>query len=550
MATKKPTESWIETLHRKRDALYSTVVIVESNDDKRVKEFIAHLDQAKGKIYIYDTYSGLMSREGGVDRPTGGGGLMDNPMDTIGKYLLNEEGVTVVVKNVLEKTDVIQKALNLWATHDDVIDKNNTLVAFVPGRDIIDQRVLDKCILVTPPLSLAEERWSLLNVLLDNVKVNLKKDEIDQLVQITGGLDLNQTEAVFVETMQDYNQTNKVNFQLVAKTKAESISKASVLKVLSNVDKGFEAVGGYDSIKEYIRETVILPLLEPARAKEIGLEPPRGMILFGPGGTGKTLLSKALAKEVAWPFVFLSPENFMSSYVGETERNLRKAIQIIEDMAPCIVFIDEIDRLGGRGQTGENDGGTMRRAFSQMLEYLGDEKRKAFVIGATNIPFMDAAFRREGRFDVMVPMLSPDMDARYQILKVHLNVARKVNHTLDDESIRVVAKGTIGWKGNMLEELIKRATRVAFNHGASKVQPADLIEAFSDYTPNKDALLKDEVQYVNMANELCNSKRFLQKLMKNSEADTNARMGKMRKKIGEATPVQVDLPDTNKDVKE
>lgn len=513
------TMDWMDLLKKKRDALYSTVVIVDTNDDKRINDYVTMRDvvmDASGsppKTYIWDTISGLTKRENKKDLQIAGNGLLDSPIEQINTILLKEKSTVVIIKNILKADDVPMKYLNLWATHDDVMKNRNTVVVFVPGKDVIDLRVLDKCILIAPPLSTPDERLLTLNRLLNNLKMTLPKETIEQLVTVSGGLDLNQTEAVFVETLQEYSVKSTINMQLVAKTKADIISKASTLKVLTNVPYGFESVGGYDSVKAYITETLIMPLKEPTRAKELGVERPRGAILFGPGGTGKTVLSKAIAKELNYPFVLLQPEGFMSSYVGETERNLAKAIRIIEDMSPCIVFIDEIDRLGGRKSQGENDGGTMGRAFSQLLEWLGDTSRQSIVIGATNMPYMDEAFRREGRFDVMIPMLSPDKKARNEILKVHLGVVRKVRHSITKKRVDEIADRTDGWKGNMLEELVKRATRTAFLRGANIVQDKDLLDAFDDYVVNSDALSKSEDSYIKMAQNLCNSRRFLKTLL-------------------------------------
>lgn len=520
--------SWIELLEAKRTALYSTVVIVESNDDKRVKEYITALDKKNAKLWIWDTYAGLFRhdkdrqpQDSPIKDETGTGGMFSGgemfatPVAQINKMLINEtdEDNVVVIKNVLCREDMPMKALNYWATDDIIFRSNKTVVVFVPGRDVILPGVLEKCILVTPPLSVPDERFALLSRLLETFKLTLERPQIDELVALTGGLDLNQTEAVFIETISNLRATGVIDTQLVAKTKAETISKSSILRVLSNVVLGFERVGGYDAVKDYIREGIIAPLKDSQRAIEMGVEMPRGVILFGPPGTGKTIIAKAIAYELSLPFVFLNPENFMSALVGESERNLAKAIQIIENMAPCIVFIDEIDRFGGRRMSTEIDGGTTQRTFSQALEWLGDDKRKSIVIGATNLPALDEAFRREGRFDVMVPMLSPDEPARREILNVHLNVVRKVKHTISKGKLDEIAKTTAGWKGNMLEELIKRASRFAFTRGANKVSDKDLQDAYEDYQPNKTALLSSEEEYIKMAMAFCNSKRFLKKLI-------------------------------------
>jgi ATP-dependent 26S proteasome regulatory subunit len=125
------------------------------------------------------------------------------------------------------------------------------------------------------------------------------------------------------------------------------------------------------------------------------------------------------------------------------------------------------------------------------------------------MPKMDIAFTREGRFDVLIPMLSPDEEARMAILDVHLNKVRKVAHNITPEELRTVAMSTPGWKGNMLEELIKRATRIAFVAGKDKVSIEDLKAAKDDYKVNTKALEETEKEYVKLAEEICNSRRFL-----------------------------------------
>lgn len=521
--------TWIEKVHKKRESLYSNIVVVETNDDQRYKQFTEYEDEvARRKMLIWDTYQGLSSKENGVtesmsdDNPL----AMEPPQIKIGKAIEDardeaEKGITVIIKNILSQQDLPQKALNVWATHDAVFKHDHMVVIFTPSKDFIDPRVLDKCILVQPPLSLATERDWELERLCTRLRLSdrITKDERTELVSLTGGLDLNQTQAVLIETLVDYMVKKKLDVGLVAKTKAEAINKSSVLRVEMTAKFGFESVGGYEVVKKYVSDTLILPLKDPIRAKALGVERPRGAIIFGPGGTGKTILAKACAKELSYPFVTLSPENFMSSLVGESERNLARAIRIIEDMSPCLVFIDEIDRLGGRGESAEHDGGTSRRLFSQMLEWLGDANREAVVIGATNIPYLDTAFRREGRFDVLIPMLSPDLEARLEILKIHLNVRRQVKHSISDACLMEIARDTDVWKGNMLEELVKRAVRNAFLRGADTVTEKDLFDARADYRVNLEAMRVDEEKYKKMAKDLTNSEIFLAKLFQEKRSE-------------------------------
>ena len=523
---------WIEQLTAKRKACYSCVAVVETNDDRRPQEYMASRLEEEKETLEWDTFQGLTLHSKAGSRQMQSNDLLTGEVNEVIKYLNDGKDRVVVIKNLLTQQDIPMKALNTWAVDKGLFEKGHTVVVFVPDRTLLDSKVLDKCIFISPPFSTPEERKALLDFVLGASPKQPDGLNKEALVEATGGLDLNQTEAVFLETLQEFLlRQGDFGIGVISRAKADIINKSSGLKIRKDLSQGFERIGGYDALKEYIMQNIIVPMKDPERAKELGMELPRGLILFGPGGTGKTVFAKALAKEVGLPFCTLSPENFMSSLVGESEKQLRNIIKLAEEMAPIIIFIDEIDRLGGRGEGGENDGGTSKRLFTQFLEWLGDENRRSFIIGATNAPYMDAAFRREGRFDNIVPMLSPDVNAREAILKVHLNVVRKVKHDLKDIDIRQFAELTDGWKGNMLEELVKRAVREAFVGGTMSVRKAHFQAAYDDYQVNQAALKQDEEKYIQIANELCNSRKFLSKLLK-EQGVADERMKALRRAKG------------------
>lgn len=360
-------ETWISRLVRKRDALYSPVMVVETNDDRRIKEYLQFLVPNESalsnrKVLIYDTYAGLSQAgweyndEGGkvIELPTKtGDDLFGDALAEIQKILVAETKkgkkkgglqTTVILKNILEKDNVKNQALNLFSSSDDIIGFGHTLVLFTPDKGLVNPQVLEKCQLITPPLSLPSERMTLLQAVMGPAMydIELSQEDQDRMVIMTSGLDLNQTEGVFCETLMDYIVNGRrLDLTMVSQMKADQINKTGNLRVEADVRFGFERVGGYEPMKRFITESIIMPMQEPERAKAIGIEQPKGAIIFGPPGTGKTIFAKALAKELGLPFVTLDPENFMSSYVGESERNLRNSIQIIEAMAPVVVFIDE-----------------------------------------------------------------------------------------------------------------------------------------------------------------------------------------------------------------
>lgn len=206
--------------------------------------------------------------------------------------------------------------------------------------------------------------------------------------------------------------------QELAKARKDEIFKNEFDDVLAQVDSptGFEALGGLVEVKEALREYVIKPMTSGQHHLV-----PQGILLMGPAGTGKSRIAKALAREAGFTFVELQPSKIFSKFVGDTERRLERALTAIKAMAPCIVFIDEIDQAINRGEGGGGDNGVSSRVFKRLMEIMSDTmwRGKILWIGATNRPdLLDAALLRPGRFDEKIPVLAPDTKDRAAILEV------------------------------------------------------------------------------------------------------------------------------------
>ena len=168
----------------------------------------------------------------------------------------------------------------------------------------------------------------------------------------------------------------------------------------SKDDVGYDDIGGVRKQLQNIRELVELPLRHPQLFKSIGVKPPRGILLFGPPGSGKTLIARAVANETGAFFFLINGPEIMSKLAGESESNLRKAFEEAEKNSPAIIFIDEIDSIAPKRE--KTQGEVERRIVSQLLTLMDGLKARAHVVvlGATNRPnSIDAALRRFGRFD-------------------------------------------------------------------------------------------------------------------------------------------------------
>ncbi len=220
----------------------------------------------------------------------------------------------------------------------------------------------------------------------------------------------------------------------------------------------WEDIGDLEDVKERIREIVEIPMRHPELFKHLGIEPPKGVLLHGPPGVGKTLLAKALANEIGAYFIAINGPEIMSKFYGESEARLREIFQEAESNAPSIVFIDEIDAIAPKRE--EVMGEVEKRVVAQLLALMDGlkERGRIIVIGATNrIDAVDPALRRPGRFDREIEIPPPDKRARKEIILVH---TRNVPLS-DDVNIDELAEITHGYTGADLAALVKEAAMSA-----------------------------------------------------------------------------------------
>lgn len=183
---------------------------------------------------------------------------------------------------------------------------------------------------------------------------------------------------------------------------------------------GYDDVGGVRKQMAQIRELVELPLRHPQLFKSIGVKPPKGILLYGPPGSGKTLIARAVANETGAFFFLINGPEIMSKLAGESESNLRKAFEEAEKNSPSIIFIDELDSIAPKRE--KTQGEVERRIVSQLLTLMDGLKARShvIVIGATNRPnSIDSALRRFGRFDREIDISVPDEVGRLEVLRIH-----------------------------------------------------------------------------------------------------------------------------------
>ena len=246
----------------------------------------------------------------------------------------------------------------------------------------------------------------------------------------------------------------------------------------------WEDVGGLAKVKMQLREAVEAPLNHPEVFEEMGIRTPKGVLLFGPPGTGKTLLAKAVATESEANFISVRGPEIFNKYVGESEKAVREIFKKARQVAPCVLFFDEIDAiLSSRSQ--RDDTGVSQRIVNQFLAELDGMQtlQNVLVIGATNrADILDPAVLRPGRFDGVIFVPPPDTEARLEILRVHT----REMPLADDVSIEKLADETEGFSGADIEGLVREAAMAAVRDDwkAKPVEMKHFAEALEEVRPS------------------------------------------------------------------
>ncbi len=262
-------------------------------------------------------------------------------------------------------------------------------------------------------------------------------------------------------------------------TKIVILDKSSALMKFPKVT--YEDIGGIKNVIERVRELVELPLKHPELFRKLGIDPPKGILLYGPPGCGKTLLAKAVATESDAYFIPVNGPEIMSKFYGESEQRLREIFEEAKKHTPAIIFIDEIDAIAPKRD--EVIGEVERRVVAQLLTLMdGLEGRgDVMVIGATNRPHgVDPALRRPGRFDREIEIPLPDKQGRLEILQIHTRNAPLAK----DVDLRKLAEITHGFTGADLAALVKEAAMNALRRVLPKIDleeeiPPEIIESLN-----------------------------------------------------------------------
>ena len=272
------------------------------------------------------------------------------------------------------------------------------------------------------------------------VRVELTRPELDDLVRALCGMTVNQARQAIARTVLEDGALRAADIGRILDEKARALGEDGLLEYFPSEDNPFE-LGGFARLKQWLLRARVGFSKEAAA---LNLRPPRGILMVGVQGCGKSLAAKCIAREWGLPLVKLDAGRLYDKYVGESEKNLRRAIDMAESMSPVVLWIDEIEK-SFTPTGGEQDGGLSRRIYATFLTWMQEKKKEVFIVATANDVFsLPPEFLRKGRFDEIFFVDLPDPSERSTILRIHLSHRMQKTSAFDLERLAFESEGFSG----------------------------------------------------------------------------------------------------------
>ena len=337
-------------------------------------------------------------------------------------------------------------------------------------------RELEECItLLDLPLPDQAEIAGLLRNIAQACGQTLEPALLEQLSQCCSGLSEQRVRQLAARALASRGQLSPADLDEVLEEKRQAVARSELLEFCPTEATPAD-IGGLEALKGWLEQR---HLAFSEEARRYGLPLPRGVLLVGPQGTGKSLTAKAIAHSWAMPLLRLDVGRLFAGLVGASEARTRDMIQRAEAMAPCVLWIDEIDKGFGSGNGGRSDGGTSQRVLASLLTWMAEKRSAVFVVATANgVEHLPPELLRKGRFDEIFLLDLPDAAERRAILDLQLR-RRRPAHQLP---LEVVVDRTAGFSGAELEQVVIEAMHQAFGEGR-EFSEADLIGAAAQLVP-------------------------------------------------------------------
>lgn len=453
------------------------IINIETVDDDRAEAIVSEVAKSLGvPFFVWSLHRGLYNPQYKEVYPDTEN--VENLLTHISGTI--SEGVYVLrgFKPFLSDPKVIPHLISL-------VDRlnNDESALFFTGKDArIEEPLRSHVASIKLPLPSEEDFKVLLKQIYSDLKrkeqveLNISKSDLDKLLMNLNGLTLFEAKKILTMILVEDGNLDKSDIQRVIDSKKKLIEKEGLLEYYTS-HESFGDIAGLHGLKTWLKKRQSL-LENPEKARTAGLPFPKGILLLGVPGTGKSLCAKAVSKEWGLPLLKMDPAKLYSKYIGETEEKFNRAMEISEKMAPLILWIDEIEKAFAGG--GDSDGGVSQRVIGSFLTWMQERKGDVFVIATANdVEKLPPEFLRKGRFDEIFFVDLPDHEIRKEIFNIHLERRGITPEEIDLERITDL---TEGFSGAELEQVVIGALYSSFAND-STISMADLEDEINSTHP-------------------------------------------------------------------
>lgn len=449
------------------------LIYIPTLEEERVEALIAQAGKRLGDraVYIWDFVDGYQGNPNDV------GFGRRNPLQAlefVEKVAQSAAAIFILrdFHRFLDDISVSRKLRNL-SRHLKSQPKN---IVILSPQITVPAELSEVLTVVEFPLPNASEIKTEIQRLISATAQSLSEKVLDELVRSAQGLSLERIRRVLARAIASHGEIQPEDVELILEEKRQSIRQTQILEFYPTTER-ISDIGGLDNLKDWLLRR---GGAFTERARQYGLPHPRGLLLVGIQGTGKSLTAKAIAHHWHLPLLRLDVGRLFGGLVGESESRTRQMIQLAEALAPCILWIDEIDKAFS-GIDSKGDAGTTSRVFGTFINWLAEKKSPVFVVAtANNIQALPPEMLRKGRFDEIFFVGLPSQEERRAIFELHLSRLRP--HNLKNYDLDRLAYETPDFSGAEIEQTLIEAMHIGFSQNRDFTTD-DILESASQIIP-------------------------------------------------------------------
>ena len=449
------------------------LIYISTSEEERVENSITSVAKKLGNrnIYIWDFVEGYQNN------PNHQGIAKRNPvqaLELLDKLPSNSGGIFILrdFPRFLDDISVSRKLRNLAR----VLKSQPKNIVLISSEINIPTELTEVFTIIDFPLPSSSELNTEIQRLISSTGQSISENFLNELVRASQGLSLERVRRVLTRAIASHGKVESEDVELILEEKRQSIRQTQILDFYPATEQ-ISDIGGLDNLKEWLLRR---GGAFSEQARDYGLPHPRGLLLVGIQGTGKSLTAKAIAHHWHLPLLRLDVGRLFGGLVGESESRTRQMINLAEALSPCILWIDEIDKAFS-GIEGKGDSGTTSRVFGTFITWLAEKKSPVFVVAtANNIKTLPPEMLRKGRFDEIFFVGLPSQEEREEIFNVH--VSRLRPHNIKNYDLRRLAYETPDFSGAEIEQTLIEAMHIGFSQNRDFTTD-DILEAASQIVP-------------------------------------------------------------------